>query len=224
MTSDGMIEHTARMTTYIHGYGERETRRLQDQAATLVELLHGDTRFPPDAQVLEAGCGVGAQTIILAEHSPDAVIESIDVSAKSLELAKARVEAAGHRNMRAAAPPLGQKRLEGTRTVRFAERSVARFGKQTPRQIAELEWVVSGPLDRSRSAPIGGYALGRANGRTNEVSARSGDVGQTEASGRSARSFVRVFRQDVRTRMTAGTVDATDPYVRPLCRRLVLCH
>ena len=33
---------------------------------TLVELLHSDTAYPAGSQVLEAGCGVGAQTITLA--------------------------------------------------------------------------------------------------------------------------------------------------------------
>jgi cyclopropane fatty-acyl-phospholipid synthase-like methyltransferase len=47
---------------YVHGYDAREGARLQDQAATLAELLHGDTRYPAGHRVLEAGCGVGAQT------------------------------------------------------------------------------------------------------------------------------------------------------------------
>ena len=45
--------------TYIHGYDQRESRRLQDQASTLVELLHADTFYPEGSRVLEAGCGVG---------------------------------------------------------------------------------------------------------------------------------------------------------------------
>lgn len=43
------------MSSYVHGYGERESRRLQDQAATLTKLLHGDTRFAAGSNVLEAG-------------------------------------------------------------------------------------------------------------------------------------------------------------------------
>jgi len=31
---------------YVHGYNSRENIRLQDQAATLVELLHFDTVYP----------------------------------------------------------------------------------------------------------------------------------------------------------------------------------
>jgi len=51
---------------YVHGYDQRESDRLHDQAGTLVDLLHSDTADPPNARVLEAGCGVGAQTVTLA--------------------------------------------------------------------------------------------------------------------------------------------------------------
>ena len=50
---------------YVHGYSEREIERLVDQATTLSELLHHDTFYPPGSLVLEAGCGVGAQTVTL---------------------------------------------------------------------------------------------------------------------------------------------------------------
>ncbi len=52
---------------YVHGYGHGENTRLQDQASTLVELLHSDTSYPAGSRVLEVGCGVGAQTITLAK-------------------------------------------------------------------------------------------------------------------------------------------------------------
>ncbi len=89
------------MTTreYVHGYSEREERRLLDQAATLTELLHADTRYPQGSTVLEAGCGVGAQTVTLARNSPGARITSIDVSAESLEAARSRVRAASLENV-----------------------------------------------------------------------------------------------------------------------------
>ncbi|HVI95629.1 MAG TPA: methyltransferase domain-containing protein [Anaeromyxobacter sp.] len=73
---------------YVHGYSDREGARLLDQASTLAELLHGDTRYPAGSSVLEAGCGVGAQTVILARNSPGAQFTSIDLSAGSLEQAR----------------------------------------------------------------------------------------------------------------------------------------
>lgn len=87
------------MSEYVHGYDARETQRLRDQAATLAELLHHDTRYPAGSAVLEAGCGVGAQTVILAANSPGASITSIDVSEASLAAAAAAVRAAGHTNV-----------------------------------------------------------------------------------------------------------------------------
>lgn len=73
--------------------------RLQDQATTLVDLLHADTAYPAGAQVLEAGCGVGAQTITLATRSPRAYFTSIDRSADSLARARAVAAAAGLTNV-----------------------------------------------------------------------------------------------------------------------------
>jgi trans-aconitate methyltransferase len=84
---------------YVHGYHPRENLRLQDQASTLVELLHSDTAYPPGSAVLEAGCGVGAQTITLAANSPRARITSMDVSAVSLVEARKAVQAAGIDNV-----------------------------------------------------------------------------------------------------------------------------
>ena len=80
---------------YVHGYDPREHRRLQDQAFTLVELLHSDTFYPAGSRVLEAGCGVGAQTVTLARTSPNALITSMDISLASVTEAKAKVARAG---------------------------------------------------------------------------------------------------------------------------------
>ena len=86
-------------TRYIHGYSEREDRRLRDQSQTLAELLHQDVVYPAGRRVLEAGCGVGAQTVILAKNSPAAHFTSVDVSAVSLEAAKAAARRAGLANV-----------------------------------------------------------------------------------------------------------------------------
>ncbi|HJU73524.1 MAG TPA: class I SAM-dependent methyltransferase [Gemmatimonadaceae bacterium] len=85
--------------SYVHGYHPREKERLQDQAGSLVELLHSDTFYPAGSTVLEVGCGVGAQTITLAQRSPDAQFISFDRSADSLAEAKRRIDRAGLRNV-----------------------------------------------------------------------------------------------------------------------------
>jgi len=86
-------------SAYVHGYDDREVARLQDQAGTLVDLLHVDTAYPSGSTVLEAGCGVGAQTVTLAQRSPGAQFTSVDVSAASLAEAERRVAAAGLENV-----------------------------------------------------------------------------------------------------------------------------
>ena len=87
------------MQDYVHGYTDRESHRLTDQANTLTELLHHDTSYPVSSRVLEAGCGVGAQTVILARRSPQARFLSIDVSEASLRQARTLVETEGLDNV-----------------------------------------------------------------------------------------------------------------------------
>ncbi|HUN53716.1 MAG TPA: methyltransferase domain-containing protein [Smithella sp.] len=86
--------------TYVHGYDHRENIRLQDQASTLLELLHSDTSYPAGSLVLEAGCGVGAQTVTLAKNSPDALVTSIDISETSVNEARIRAAEAGLTNVK----------------------------------------------------------------------------------------------------------------------------
>lgn len=85
--------------SYVHGYTDRERTRLDDQARTLTDLLHHDTSYPAGSEVLELGCGVGAQTVILARHSPGARITSVDISPASVAAARAAVERAGITNV-----------------------------------------------------------------------------------------------------------------------------
>ena len=84
---------------YVHGYSAREDRRLRDQSQTLAELLHRDSLYPAGSQVLEAGCGVGAQTVLLAQNSPGAHFTSVDLSPVSVQAAEAAVRRAGFTNV-----------------------------------------------------------------------------------------------------------------------------
>ncbi len=72
---------------YVHGYSESEYTRMRDQSKTLAELLHFDTRYPAGAHVLEAGCGIGAQTVILAANNPQTHFTCIDIAPQSIALA-----------------------------------------------------------------------------------------------------------------------------------------
>ena len=102
---------------YVHGYSEREAERLNDQARTLTALLHHDTRYPAGSRGLEAGCGIGAQTVILAKNSPGAEILSLDISPGSIQRAKARVRVEGITNVTFLAgdfflPPFAPQRFD----------------------------------------------------------------------------------------------------------------
>ena len=87
------------MTEYVHGYSEREAERLVDQAGAVCELLHHDTRYPAGSVVLEAGCGVGAQTVTLAANSPHANFTCIDIARESLQKAESAAQARGLTNV-----------------------------------------------------------------------------------------------------------------------------
>jgi SAM-dependent methyltransferase len=73
---------------YVHGYSDREAIRLNDQAATLDSIIHNDTLFAIGSYVLEAGCGVGAQTKIIATKNPNCSFLSVDISNVSITEAK----------------------------------------------------------------------------------------------------------------------------------------
>jgi ubiquinone/menaquinone biosynthesis C-methylase UbiE len=84
---------------YVHGYSTREAVRLNDQADTLDHLIHSDTLFPKKSSVLEAGCGVGAQTKIIAPKNPDSSFISVDISEESIIQARQMAESCGIQNV-----------------------------------------------------------------------------------------------------------------------------
>jgi len=85
---------------YTHGYSKRESERLGDQAGTLSDLLHRDTVFPPGSLVLEGGCGVGSQTLIMAGNCPETRFVAVDISGPSVRKARDLAVAEGIGNAR----------------------------------------------------------------------------------------------------------------------------
>ncbi len=73
---------------YVHGYTEREIQRLMEQSLILEDLLHTGTHYPAGSKVLEAGCGVGAQTRILARRNPGALFHALEISGDSIGKAR----------------------------------------------------------------------------------------------------------------------------------------
>lgn len=88
------------MENYVHGYTAKEAERLRDQADTLARLLHEGIRYPAGSTVLEAGCGTGCQTAILASNNPDSRFVSIDMAPASLAAAAKVVAENGLTNVR----------------------------------------------------------------------------------------------------------------------------
>lgn len=95
-----VIETMMMFEQYVHGYDVTERVRLQDQADTLVDLVHHGVSFEPGARVVEVGCGVGAQTLTLLERNPGIDLTAVDLSDTSLAAARSRVRAAGHHGVR----------------------------------------------------------------------------------------------------------------------------
>ena len=84
---------------YIHGYSEEETRRLNDQAQTISDLLHWDSIWEDGSFILEAGCGVGAQTKIISSKNPKSNFIAIDLYEKSLSKARETISEANLNNV-----------------------------------------------------------------------------------------------------------------------------
>ncbi len=76
------------MNKYVHGYSDYEANRLHDQADSLADLLHYDSVWEKGSVILEAGCGIGAQTKIIAPKNKNSKFISIDISSESLDQAR----------------------------------------------------------------------------------------------------------------------------------------
>lgn len=79
------------MLDYVHGYSKTETKRLNDQADILENLLFYDINFSDNSHVLEIGCGVGAQTVRLLKRNSSIQLTSIDISSESLAVAESKI-------------------------------------------------------------------------------------------------------------------------------------
>jgi trans-aconitate methyltransferase len=63
---------------YIHGFSEREQKRLVDQARTMADAVFGEFDFSSGERLLEIGCGVGAQLKMLHERWPHLQLSGVD--------------------------------------------------------------------------------------------------------------------------------------------------
>lgn len=73
---------------YLHGYSKDEQDRLYKQARFLESVVYTGIDLGHQSNILEVGCGVGAQTSILLERFPKLQIQGIDASPKQIARAK----------------------------------------------------------------------------------------------------------------------------------------
>lgn len=76
------------VSTYLHGYSRIEFERLQHQANFLAESVYSNLHIPQRGNLIEMGCGVGAQTRILLERYPELHITAIDRTGEQIAFAK----------------------------------------------------------------------------------------------------------------------------------------
>jgi ubiquinone/menaquinone biosynthesis C-methylase UbiE len=75
-------------TNYLHGFDPKEQERLLHQAKFLEPYIYKGIDLEFRKNLLEVGCGVGAQTEILLRRFPDLKITGVDLSSAQLEVAK----------------------------------------------------------------------------------------------------------------------------------------
>ena len=80
-------------TRYIHGYTSTEQQRLRKQARVAEHAIFRNIDFSAARELLEVGCGVGAQTEILLRRFPELHVTGVDLSAEQLAAAEANLAA-----------------------------------------------------------------------------------------------------------------------------------
>jgi ubiquinone/menaquinone biosynthesis C-methylase UbiE len=77
---------------YLHGFTKEEQDRLYNQARFLESIVYSGIDLSHVKNLLEVGCGVGAQTEILLRRFPDAKITGLDFSDTQIAAAEKRLK------------------------------------------------------------------------------------------------------------------------------------
>ena len=75
-------------TKYLHGFSKVEQYRLVHQAKFLDKWIYQGVDLKKCKNLLEVGCGVGAQTKIILRRFPKIHVDGVDFSPEQLEVAK----------------------------------------------------------------------------------------------------------------------------------------
>src|SRR5690606_24038556 len=73
---------------YLHGFTETEQNRLRTQAQFAEHTIFQNINFSQARNIIEVGCGVGAQTEILLRRFPKVHVTGVDLNERQLESAK----------------------------------------------------------------------------------------------------------------------------------------
>jgi len=80
---------------YIHGYTSKEQERLVYQNDFLSQFIYDRIDLSGIKNLLEVGCGVGAQMAHVFKHYPEIKITGVDISAEQLETADKNLQGYG---------------------------------------------------------------------------------------------------------------------------------
>lgn len=76
---------------YIHGYSEEEQQRLISQNEVLAPYIYSKWDFSQIKHLVEIGCGVGAQMMVLLDKYPNLYITGVEQSLRQLRRAEANL-------------------------------------------------------------------------------------------------------------------------------------
>jgi ubiquinone/menaquinone biosynthesis C-methylase UbiE len=85
-------QHRPSEEKYLHGYSTDEQQRLYKQANFIENKIYSDIDFSAVTNLLEVGCGVGAQSEILLRRFPHLFLTGIDYAEKQIEQAQKFLE------------------------------------------------------------------------------------------------------------------------------------
>lgn len=77
---------------YLHGFSEKEQKRLRYQAQFMEQIVYKDIDLSRVKNLLEVGCGVGAQSEILLRRFPNIHLTGIDLNDHQLKAANAYLD------------------------------------------------------------------------------------------------------------------------------------
>ena len=77
---------------YLHGFSPEEQDRLRQQAAYAEHSIYQNVNFSSVKNLLEVGCGVGAQSEIILRRYSKLKLTGIDLSDAQISMAKQRLE------------------------------------------------------------------------------------------------------------------------------------